>query len=310
MVPPTALEPLAATGLLPALEDDITLAASCSGFESKWGSAPRGINDFLSMPGGRGFLIDRGRLVIVMRDAAIAAGANWLAGNAVRSARPLRDGGIELELDDDPGTSVAARVVIDASGRRATVARRLGAKLVRGTDQITLAFRLPAYPGPPADVGFHVEGSNGDGMTTWCYAVVGPGPVFGAAVVAEPTSLPRSTEARREWAAGRLKSATSLPGWRNRAAFEGQFSIHDATFTKLDSIVGMDWIAIGDAACAFDPIASQGLANALAASATVHQIILPNSQSRTSLLAAYQDRMNATWRHSKAGAESIYKSLK
>jgi flavin-dependent dehydrogenase len=57
-----------------------------------------------------------------------------------------------------------------------------------------------------------------------------------------------------------LKSGLALPEWTGTV----HKTIANADSSALDRCAGEGWLAVGDSAAAFDPIASQGLSNALA----------------------------------------------
>lgn len=304
MLPPAALQLLVATDLVSLIEAAAGPAIACAGIRRKWGSGAPQMLDFMWVPGGRGFIVDRARLALQLRDAARSAGTVWFAGSAVGSVQPS-ESGFDLNLRGASSLRLSAARVVDATGRRAAVARHLEATLQRGTNRLALTFRLQVSPATAADAIFYVEGLS----DAWCYAVNGPAGVLGVAVVAEAARVPRTTVQRRRWAAERIEAALVLPAWRTRVATEGTFFTQDATFSTLDRVAGPGWFAVGDAACAFDPMASQGLASALATCVAVHQIMIEGAGPAAPLAAAYQEKLRATWQNSRAGANDAYRTL-
>ncbi len=59
--------------------------------------------------------------------------------------------------------------------------------------------------------------------------------------------------------APQLHALCAEHGWRPQGAVQGA----DASSTELDHAGGEGWLAVGDAAMAFDPLSSKGIANAL-----------------------------------------------
>jgi flavin-dependent dehydrogenase len=66
---------------------------------------------------------------------------------------------------------------------------------------------------------------------------------------------------------GWLAAADRAPATRERiaayAAGEAMPRVASASTSRLSSVVGPDWLAVGDAAVSFDPLSSQGIITAL-----------------------------------------------
>ncbi|MEM9395793.1 MAG: tryptophan 7-halogenase [Pseudomonadota bacterium] len=135
------------------------------------------------------------------------------------------------------GPTLRARFVIDATGRAAYLARRLGARLHLGASLVAKTFYMPSMFRPQ----LVVEATNHG----WWYA------------------LPLKTGGTMGFvSAGGIAPDISvlLPDPDDRK--EGQ-QMWDARNARLSPCAGPGWLATGDAAAAFDPVASQGLFNAL-----------------------------------------------
>lgn len=234
LLAPAVCSYAAAIGL-GAVLDDPRISLACGGIRRAWGKARLVEDDFLAMPGGRGVVVDRARFDAYLRRSAVQAGARscrW------RIASASLDGDIIVlrQSGGNAATTIEARLVIDATGRAATIARRLGARRTFRERRIAVRLDVPA-PGHESDGAgrcagwLDIMGNAGH----WTYAIEGAG------------------GRREEWRV--LRSA---------AAFAGK-TVHvtDATSSLLDEAAGACWIAVGDAAATFDPITSQGLYNAL-----------------------------------------------
>ena len=99
-----------------------------------WSSDELWATDFIHDPDGPGWRLDRLRFDEDLRAAAVSAGATFRPARVRDIAR--EDDGWRLRLDD--GATESARWVIDATGRRAALARRLGARRWRDAGQIAL----------------------------------------------------------------------------------------------------------------------------------------------------------------------------
>ncbi len=223
----------------------------CHARRSLWGGPAPVETDAVSDLDGPGWSLDRARFEARLRVAAAARGAHVLTPARARVIA-RRDGAWTVEVVHDGSVRpVRARLLIDARGRAARPlpggVRRAGDRLVCGWLRLSACW--------PAGV-VHVEAAP-DG---WWYGTGVPGD---RSVVAFHTDadLPAAAEARDRHrllaGAARLQGATIAPG---EIATGGFCAAHGC---RLDRAAGDGWLAVGDAALAFDPLSSQGLLNAL-----------------------------------------------
>jgi flavin-dependent dehydrogenase len=263
------------------------------GVRTAWGSADPSFDDSLRQPLGA-WLVDRSLFEAKLRSCALRAGVIWLASRTV--------GGVERGVDrwrieaEAPGATaeiVTCGVVVDATGRRAAVARRLGARVRHFTQQLAQVWwlRAPTERTPPW---LTVEAA-ADG---WWYHAPGPGERQVVARISERRNLGESRLAP--------PPASLMAEAVGPAPTIFEHATCDTGAACLDQVCGEGWMALGDAACAFDPIASQGLANALssadAAGAAV-EAYLHGDRDALSVLGA---RITATFAHSLAQLPQHY----
>ena len=231
------------------------------GNRSHWGGGPAQVTDFLRDPDGPGWHLDRVRFERFLRAAALERGAGVMA--------PARLGAVDRaskgwDLSLVAGTETAAvrtRLVVDATGRAASLAKRLGVER-ENLDRLSahwLTGEVAAETSGTA--GFSMVESEPDG---WWYSapLANGGRVL--AFHANSDALPGGLrEADRL-----IDRAMALPGFgpvltetgfRSSAAV----SVTAANSARISQVSGDGWLAIGDAALSFDPLASRGLFNAL-----------------------------------------------
>lgn len=234
----------------------------CPGHVSLWGGMRPGFNDFLFNPMGPAWRLDRRGFDAMLAEAAESAGAVLSWQTRFLAARPLDGGGHALRLRDAGGAErdVQARFVIDATGAGARFARSQGATL-RTDDRL---FAVAQF----------FRGGDGTGSMQamieavaegWWYAARLPNQRLISMYVTDRAGLGRMRADdggawRSALAATRLIAPAIGP---LSAEPEGGLIVHPIFSARLDRRAGPDWMAIGDAAASFDPIAAQGIHKAL-----------------------------------------------
>lgn len=232
----------------------------CYGNRSIWGSPHVVENDFLRNQDGHGWHIDRVRFELGLRDIAVERGAILMAPSRLQSIVWDGDGWhAQVQALDGP-VEMIARVLIDAAGRAAPVARSLGARRQR-EDRLVCSWLYGKVQPTPRGAGFtYVEAAKNG----WWYSAPMPGgrralafhtdfDLSEARQVADPRNLLERATASSELAA--ILSDSSFTPEQS-----GFCAAHSA---RLQPMAGPAWFAAGDAACSFDPLSSQGLLNAL-----------------------------------------------
>jgi flavin-dependent dehydrogenase len=223
---------------------------------SLWGGPDPVERAAIADPDGRGWQVDRQRLERRLREAAIARGADVRAPARVRRLDRLSGGWRITYESGGVVRSEDARVVIDASGRAGGRTKAFGARRCSG-DRLVCAWLRAAVRAPAGVV--QIEAS-ADG---WWYAA----PTPSGAVLAFHTDADLPAARRRRDAAALIAAARRLDMLADLAADAGwaraESGIAPAHSAWLSPCAGDGWFAAGDAALAFDPLASQGLFNAV-----------------------------------------------
>jgi flavin-dependent dehydrogenase len=259
-------------GLLSGLE---RAGLPSHGNRAVWGVTEAVEQDFVFGPAGSGWRIDRVRFEQELAAAAVAAGADWRTGaRVVGCTRGPR--GWSLQIADDGGSRTEeADVVVDASGRAARVARLLGVRRVRYDRLVGVLAYGSTGTGSTRDssVGDGIDAASQDSTTLveavadgWWYSLLLPDHRLVVAFMTDADLLD-STGARRADGLRALLERAPATASRVQAAEASlewsQARIRPAHTGRLEAVAGADWLAVGDAAVAFDPLASYGIAAAL-----------------------------------------------
>lgn len=263
-------------------------------------------------PNGPGWHLDRNRFDAGLRASAVAAGAALREGcGRLRLTRDAGEWCVEIEHGAEPSRGERHRApwLIDATGRRAAVARQLGFVPQASDRLICLYAHLPANPA-------HAHDDRDQDRCTrvcadrhgWWYSVRVPS---GARVLAfhldadDPAVKRLRTpdaflnHARRQpLLAEVLHDAVAAPVHARPA---GSQALH----TLAQAPPG--FFAVGDAMLAFDPIASQGIFNALAtAESAARAIERAAAHTDEAARAAFLAEMQAVHARYRAHLHATY----
>jgi flavin-dependent dehydrogenase len=190
--------------------------------------------------------------------------------------------------------TVAARFLVDATGRRAAIARRLGATTTR-INRLVCTYAVRRAGAPTNLDGFSVVEAAPNG---WFYAARLRS---GARLVAFHTDsdLTSPVSWQREFADGvratAIARAFQLPDEDDPSSSPPLLARVAAWSGCSVAAVGDDWAAVGDAACCFDPLSSQGLFNALYGALKLAPAIASSLTGDRRALADYGERLNTVW---------------
>ena len=255
-LPPEGISALSALGLAGLL--DTPAHRPSPAILSLWGGPEPVRQDLLMRPGGRALHVDRAALGSDLKARAIAAGAE-----AVALRGRLRHGGSPgrwtLQVKTPGGDRpLAAGLLVDATGRAAALAQAMGAGVERHDTLTGVAAFLEDTP--CTDGALLIE-SLTDG---WCYAAPLARDRLVAVFLTDAANLPRGRTARQTFAADRLRQSRLIgPRMAGGPAPDSRLRTVPAWSQITGPSLGPGWIAIGDAAMAFDPLASAGLTKAL-----------------------------------------------
>jgi flavin-dependent dehydrogenase len=264
-LPPSLAPLLQKLGLDDVLAQDGHLRSH--GNRALWGSAALAESPFLANPYGPGWHVDRRRFEARLAEAASAAGAEWRWGSRLESCAASGQGW-RLETSGPAGPEILPKLlevdfVADATGRPSWLARRLGARRLR-YDRLVGISTLLVSPTPAADTYTLVEAVP-DG---WWYSALLADGRLAVALLGDGDLLPRGLLGPESDPAiwGRLLRETTAT--RERVEAHGYeagapLQVLPAESSRLDTILGEGWLALGDAAAAYDPLSSHGVASAM-----------------------------------------------
>ena len=231
-----------------------------------WETADLHVTDALMHPLGEGWLLDRRVFDTQARDTAVTAGAAVLDGHAV-----IEREGVRGWIAHVGGKAVRASLLVDATGRTASIARRLGA---RGEHASRLLACIVVAP----DRGDGVQATTVESVPEgWWYSTPTPSGGRVLALVSDADLVPRGDDRTRWWltslqATWHIRSL--LPAGPVDDSIAHTMTVSQAGTGWLEDPRGPGWVAVGDAAAHFDPLSSQGLLTGILMGARAGQAIV------------------------------------
>lgn len=261
-----------------------------------WGSSRPGERPFLSGLQGDGWHVDRALFESRLAERARAAGVDWRQGWRFRGCdRAGPRWRLEVARPDGSREEISADFVADATGRPAHLARRLGARRVR-YDRLVGAAALLESATPAADTYTLVEAIP-DG---WWYSALLADGRLALAFMTDGDLLDRRLAAGdpEAW----QRSLAAAPETRERVESHGyRLSAPPRTLpaesSRLDRIEGDGWLALGDAAAAYDPLSSHGIGSAMGSGYygghAIADLLAGRPDARLAYLGVLQDAYGA-----------------
>ncbi|BFM21361.1 NAD(P)/FAD-dependent oxidoreductase [Gilvimarinus japonicus] len=260
----------------------------CLGMQSYWGADQAVIQDSLRNPDGHGWHLHRPQFESLLQRTAQTRGVDFIRPATVTAVEPCTAG---WQLTLDSGDVINTGWVIDASGRKASFARKLGAERVND-DSLIAAWGViaqDAAQGMQRNMASIAAAENG-----WWYSAPLPNKQRLLAYHSDQAllntaqwrhSVPFKSAALQQRALAGLCLEASLATLN----YQG---ITAANSTKLNQVCGERWAAIGDAALSFDPLSSQGMYNGMASAMQLADLILEGSVQKK-----YPQQVHAIWQH-------------
>jgi flavin-dependent dehydrogenase len=283
-LPPTATPILQQLGLGDQLRRDGHLPSY--GNRSVWGAAAPVERDFIFGTQGHGWQLDRARFEARLMNRARAEGADWRGG--VRLVECVWQNGCwTLHVRTSSGdATLEADFVVDATGRASRLARRMGARQLRYDRLVGTACLLKSRSGSGIKDSFTLVEAVRSG---WWYSARLPDEKLMVVFFTDHDLLDHEVLKADGWFA--LLRETVHTGQRVSAGDYDSLvepRVLAAHGSCLDVVAGDGWLAVGDAAAAYDPLSSYGISAALGGGLYAASAIVDSFAGSRDALPAYR----------------------
>lgn len=226
-----------------------------------WGRDELYHNDYIFNPCGPGWHVDRTLFDALLAGAAQAAGAELLTGTQPVSCAGDSPSAWRVEGFGGRGRLVRrANFLVDATGRHASPARMLQGNRIVHDQLVGLVDLIPARLAAHCpDRRTLVEAIEAG----WWYTSPLPDGRRIAALMTDGDLIPRGRRARISFWVEHLMRARHTRACVACAPFGAAPQVVSASSSHAAAPVGLNWLAVGDAAASFDPLSQQGVIWAL-----------------------------------------------
>lgn len=292
-LPPAARPLLHTLGVLAEIDCDGHLPSF--GNCSAWGTDQLAATDFIFNMNGSGWQLDRAKFDDRLASTALRMGAQLWHGFRLTNARRVA-GSWDLRVESSAGDRrLRAGWLIDATGRRSTIARRHNVQRV-SSDLLVCVYGLAhlthADKPQDADARTLIE-ADPDG---WWYSALVPGGRRTVAWLTDADLLRNLAWRDDAWLHARGTRYLASLLHRHGYGFSSRPRCTLANSSRLELSYGDGWLAVGDAAVAFDPLSSQGLLSALNTGFRGASAVADALHGDRAALGSYSEELQVVWK--------------
>lgn len=242
------------------------------GMQSYWGSNQLQIIDHLRNPDGFSRSLDRKNFEVYLRKSAAERGVNCIWGTRLSTSSYENNYWKVTTKSDDLKKrithTIQAKFVIDATGRQSHFTKSLGIQRTSYDKLISCWMSLPNT----------LENT----MSTivadelgWWYSAVVPDNKRVISFQTDADLVDRNTFKHLDaFLAFTKQNELNAPLIKGNEANINFHSTASANSTRLEQVIGKQWVALGDAAMSFDPLSSQGMFNAMANAMQLQKLLV------------------------------------
>lgn len=249
-----------------------------------WDSDTLQPTDFIQDPHGLGWHLDRPRFDACLLEAARSDGVLHIEAQVNRVQRLPEGWRVGTQAGD-----FNAGFVVDASGRHGVLRRRLGLARISDTPLVAVyASARDAHEDHRTLLEATPEG--------WWYSACLPGGRRIAVLHTDAGNASRLIHTPSLWHQA-LAGTRYLQHWCRASENWSPLSATGAGGGALCTAQGHDWLAVGDAALAFDPLSSQGIFNALYTALRGAQAVVAHHRGDQLGAQAYSGQLHQVREH-------------
>ena len=259
--------------------------------QSVWGDSSLKENNFFFSPFGHGWHLNRLKFDKQLISHAKKSGATLFTPCVIKTITQIDSGIWSIGiLNQHQIKTIHARFIIDATGRSSLLVKHQGG-FRKNIDHLIGLVSIPETNCRAKQTNFTLIEPV---KTGWWYSADIPG---NKTVVAYMTDadLYKKKSCNKEDFFNRLFSKTTYTKEKSPGSKPDNIVMHAANSYLMSKTHGKNWLAIGDAAMAFDPLSSQGIYKAIKSGIGSAKLINEHFNGNSTALQNYSNSLNAAF---------------
>lgn len=278
----------------------------CPDFSSVWGGKQVAYNDFVVNPYGHSWRLNRHAFDLSLVNKANELGVDFLWHTRfIKADKCVVEGldgyDIHCQTDSQDSHSVQANFVVDASGSKATFAKGQNVKKLVD-DKLIAMVRFAQLEQPHKGKQVRIEAT----ASSWCYHSLLPQQNVVSMLIAEPSDRKALEKDDYHDFKGHLAKALWVGDQLTEIELMNErYHTYLITSGVLEAVEGDNWIAVGDAASSFDPVAAQGIYKGIKHGIFAAEVVLAKLKRETSQIN-YSDMIHQGYQNYLRNRAHIY----
>jgi flavin-dependent dehydrogenase len=259
--------------------------------QSAWGGAPLKENNFFFNPFGHGWHLNRLKFDKQLINHAEKSGATLFINSLIKTIAQHDSGNWSIRfLNQGQIKRIDARFTIDGTGRNALLVRKQGGKRLN-SDHLIGIVSTQEKKTLQNNSNYTLVESVKNG---WWYSADIPGNKMITAFMTDADQF-KKENCDSEIFFHQSLIKTKFTKQRCHGSFSGKIRMYAANSYIMTKTHGTNWIAIGDAAMAFDPLSSQGIYKAIKSGVSAAETIHDQFNRNKYALENYSKTLNAAF---------------
>ncbi len=239
---------------------------TCTGLRSSWGNPGLVERNAIFQAGGYGDLVDRAVLSVKLRKEVEDRGVEWREQSRVVSVKRCDESWQVQMVGEFDARELTAQWIVDASGRQGAGLYQLEVPRHRSDKLTAVALRLKCEKDFASEAMLTIEATE----SGWWYLSPMPGGDMRLVYLTDSDLLLQKGN-RKNWDAKWqefIRETTHIhevlePLMSRDGILKAVSQVAASGSQRADHFCGDRWVAVGDAACAYDPLSSYGMTAAL-----------------------------------------------
>jgi len=301
-LPPAAVTEFAKLGFPDLLAEECHEPSP--GVRSLWGSGFAVDKEyFLTLPSS-GLNLRRQQFDEALARRAERAGVGVQFGTRLTHLQRDWEGYVATLLGPDGERTIHADLVVDASGRRAVASRHLGATRSRYDQLVGITGRIDRLQ-PDAEIGrVHVESVE----QGWWYGVQFSDGVLLATFMTDVASVQQHAARASGLWFDQVRASRLLAPLARGGHWSGRVDVFDASAQVLEHDAPRGFLAVGDAAAAYDPLSSWGIAKGLRDGTAGAEALIREREGDANAVARHRNAQQRDFETHRARQSDFYRA--